>query len=245
MANDRTSGSNPKSGSTSGSNPRSFNPRSSDEAEIAKRYFGSFTDDYHDAFGGRGRQPLHAVINKLFRRRTFQLRTEIVEGWLKEYGVAGKHVLDLGCGSGEVSLIAARLGARVTGLDIVPGMVEIAAKEAAAAGVGDRATFRVHNLVSDPIEAGDIAMMIGVIEYYGDIETLLPKVCRSVREALIVVDTRGPWWRRRLRYLLARLKRFRLYYHPPDRVASIVAREGFKEKARVTGHSFTALLFRR
>ena len=216
---------------------------SSDEAEIAKRYFGSFADDYHEAFGGTGRQPLHALINKLFRRKTFQRRTAIVADWLSKHGVAGKQVLDLGCGSGEVSLIAARLGARVTGLDIVPAMVEIAGKEAAAAGLADRATFRVHNLVSDPIEPADLAMMIGVIEYYGDIETLLPKVCRSTREALIVVDTRGPWWRRRLRHLLARLKRFRLYYHSPDRVAAIVAREEFTEKARVTGHSFTAMMF--
>ena len=232
-------------GVTPEARPRESLPRSSQEAEIAKRYFGSFADDYHDAFGGTGRQPLHALINKLFRRKTFQRRTEIVAGWLAESRIAGKHVLDLGCGSGEVSLIAAQLGARVTGLDIVPAMLEIARQQAAAAGVADRTTFRVHNLVSDAIEAGDIAMMIGVIEYYGDIDALLSKVCRSASEALIVVDTRGPWWRRRLRYLLARLKRFRLYYHSPDRVAAIAAREGFKETARVTGHSFTALMFRR
>jgi 2-polyprenyl-3-methyl-5-hydroxy-6-metoxy-1,4-benzoquinol methylase len=226
---------------TSGSNPRS----SHEEAEIAKRYFGSFADDYHQAFGGTGRQPLHALINRLFRRKTFLRRTEIVAGWLRALGVDGKQVLDLGCGSGEVSLVAARLGARVTGLDIVPAMVEIARKEAAAAGVAGRTDFRVHNLVQDPIEPGDIAMLIGVIEYYADIDTLLTKVCRSTRAALIVVDTRGPWWRRRLRFMLARLKRFRLYYHPPDRVAGIAAREGLKETARVAGHSYTAMLFQR
>jgi len=219
--------------------------KSDEEAEIAKRYFGSFADDYHQAFGGTGRQPLHALINRLFRRRTFQRRTEIVTGWLRDLAVDGRHVLDLGCGSGEVSLVAARLGARVTGLDIVPAMVEIARKEAAAAGVAGRTAFRVHNLVQDPIEPGDVAMMIGVIEYYADIDTLLPKVCRSTNDALIIVDTRGPWWRRQLRFMLARLKRFRLYYHPPGHVAAIVAREGLKETARVAGHAYTAMLFRR
>ena len=216
-----------------------------DEAEIAKRYFGSFADDYHDAFGGKGRQPLHALINKLFRRKTFQVRTAVVARWLHEYGIAGKHVLDLGCGSGEVSIVAAKLGARVTGLDIVPAMIEIARTEASNAAVADRTTFRLHNLVRDPIEAADVAMMIGVIEYYGDIDTLLSKVCRSVGEALIIVDTRGPWWRRQLRYQLARFKHFRLYYHSPDRVAAIVSREGLRETSRVTGHSFTAMMFRR
>src|SRR5262245_56808584 len=88
------------------------------EAEVAKRYFGSFAGDYHRAFKGTGRNALHGIINALFRRRTFELRTEVVARCLATYGVAGREVLDLGCGSGEVSLVAARLGAKVTGLDI-------------------------------------------------------------------------------------------------------------------------------
>src|SRR6185295_6459413 len=100
------------------------------EAEVAKRYFGSFADDYHRAFQGRGKNLLHGAISLLFRRKTFERRTEIVTEWLRQYGVTGKDVLDLGCGSGEVSLEAARLGARVTGLDIVPEMIDIARAEA-------------------------------------------------------------------------------------------------------------------
>ncbi len=220
-------------------------PTPDDEAEIAKQYFGSFADDYHQAFAGGGRQPLHAVINRLFRRKTFQRRTEVVERWLASHGVAGKQVLDLGCGSGEVSLVAARLGARVTGLDIVPGMVAIAREEAAAAGLADSTAFRVHNLVRDPIEPADVVMMVGVIEYYRDLDVLLPRVAAAVRELLIIVDTRGPWWRRRLRYLLARFKRFHLYYHPPDRVRDVLSGAGLHEAARVAGHSYTAIAFRR
>ena len=215
------------------------------EAEIAKEYFGSFADDYHDAFEGKGRQPLHAFINRLFRRKTFQRRTEVVKQWLTEHGVAGKRVLDLGCGSGEVSVVAARLGAQVTGLDIVPGMVAIATSQAAAAGLSERAAFRVHNLVSDPIEPADVVMMIGVVEYYRDIDRLLPKVAAATGELLIIVDTRGPWWRRRLRYVLARLKRFHLYYHAPDRIRDILAPAGLQEFRRVAGHSYTAMAFRR
>jgi 2-polyprenyl-3-methyl-5-hydroxy-6-metoxy-1,4-benzoquinol methylase len=215
------------------------------EAEVAKRYFGSFVDDYHQAFEGRGRQPLHALINRLFRRKTFQRRTDVVREWLAAHGVEGKHVLDLGCGSGEVSLVAARLGARVTGLDIVPGMIAVATEQAAAAGLADRTTFRVHNLVHDAIEPADVVMMIGVIEYYRDIDRLLPRVAGAVREMLVIVDTRGPWWRRTLRRVLARMKSFHLYYHPPDRVSRIVAGAGLRETRRVAGHSYTAMTFER
>ncbi|HWB29003.1 MAG TPA: methyltransferase domain-containing protein [Vicinamibacterales bacterium] len=225
--------------------PRSTTERMQDEAQIAKRYFGSFAADYHRAFEGTGQQPLHALINSLFRRKTFQRRTDVVRAWLQQDAVAGKHVLELGCGSGEVSIAAAQLGARVTGLDIVPEMIAIAQQGASDAGVADATTFRVHSFVDEPIEPADVVMMIGVIEYYRDLDDLIPRVAAAARESLIIVDTRGPWWRRTLRYALARVKHFHLYYHAPNRVAAVAARAGLAERARVAGHSYTAFWFRR
>jgi SAM-dependent methyltransferase len=215
------------------------------EVETSRRYFGSFAEDYHRAFDGTGQNALHRLINRAFRRETFVKRTAIVRSILETHGVAGKHVLDLGSGSGEVSIVAARLGAIVTGLDIVPDMVAIATREAQQAGVSDRATFRVHDIVRDAVPATDVAMMIGVIEYYGDLDPILAKVCGATRELLIICDTAGPWWRRTLRYGLARLKHFYLHYHAPESVAAIAGRHGFAEIQRVPGHSFTVMTFRR
>jgi SAM-dependent methyltransferase len=220
-------------------------PSVEQEIETSRRYFGSFAEDYHRAFEGAGRDRFHRLINRLFRRKTFQLRTGIVEGLLAAHGVAGKRVLDLGSGSGEVSLVAARLGASVTGLDIVPAMVEIARREAERQGVAERVTFQVHDVVTQPVPATDVAMMIGVIEYYSDLAPILGKVCASTRELLIICDTRGPWWRRTLRFGLARAKGFYLHYHAPDSVAAIVARHGFRETTRIPGHSFTVMAFQR
>ena len=215
------------------------------EAEIAKRYFGSFADDYHEAFQGAGQSFLHRTINRMFRRRTFERRTEDVEAVLRAFGVSGKQVIDIGCGSGEVSLVAARLGASVVGLDIVEDMVRIARQEAARAGLGARTEFRVFNMVNEDVPSADVSLMVGVIEYYRDIDWLLKKVAASTRELLVIVDTRGPLWRRTLRYALASMKKFNLYYHPPDSVAAVVTREGFEEFERKAGHSYTLFAFRR
>lgn len=43
---------------------------------------------------------------------------------------AGSHLLDVGCGSGQLALIAARNGARVIGVDIAPNLIERATERA-------------------------------------------------------------------------------------------------------------------
>lgn len=49
--------------------------------------------------------------------------------------VAGRRVLDLGCGHGMAAVVLARAGARVTALDLSPGYLDEARKRAAANGV--------------------------------------------------------------------------------------------------------------
>ncbi|HET6325180.1 MAG TPA: class I SAM-dependent methyltransferase [Planctomycetaceae bacterium] len=48
---------------------------------------------------------------------------------------AGQHVLDVACGTGVVSVTAARLGARATGLDLTPALLERARDNSQIAGV--------------------------------------------------------------------------------------------------------------
>ncbi|MEX2288084.1 MAG: methyltransferase domain-containing protein [Planctomycetaceae bacterium] len=216
------------------------------ETRIARSYFSDFADDYNSALDGRpARSLLHGIVNRLFRRNTLRARTRVVRDVLARYNIAGKTVLDLGCGPGELAVIAAKMKARVTGVDIVDEMIAIANSRAGRAGVADSVEFRVADLVAAPVDAADVTLLIGVIEYYGNLRPLLSKACRATREVLIVADTRGPYWRRQLRYLLARIKRFRVYYHPPREVADLVGEQGFREKDHVVGHSFTVMVFER
>jgi ubiquinone/menaquinone biosynthesis C-methylase UbiE len=62
--------------------------------------------------------------------------TEVGELIVQRAGVEpGMEVLDVACGTGNATLPAARAGARVTGLDFAPGLLEIARERAADAMV--------------------------------------------------------------------------------------------------------------
>ncbi len=172
-------------------------------------------------------------------------RTDAVAALLQRHPVKGNHVVDLGCGRGELSLLAARLGAHVVGIDLVERRLAAGRRAAAAAGLASQIQLRCADITSTEIEPSDIGMLVGVIEYYSDLEPLLQRAFRGVRELAIVVDTRGPWWRRMLRRLIARWEGITLVYRAPAEVVAAMGACGFAQAGHVKGASFTAMAFSR
>ncbi|WP_152968835.1 class I SAM-dependent methyltransferase [Ardenticatena maritima] len=82
--------------------------------------------------------------------------------WLRRENLAlmqrlfppGGRLLEIGCGTGEEAVALARLGYTVWATDVAPGMVEQAAKRAAAMGVRDR----VHTLVVPARDVGTLGV---------------------------------------------------------------------------------------
>jgi len=70
-------------------------------------------------------------------------------------------VIDVGCGSGVLSFVAARLGAkRVIGCDLSGEAVAVATENARRLGVSDRVEFREGNLL-DPCKGERATVIIG------------------------------------------------------------------------------------
>jgi ubiquinone/menaquinone biosynthesis C-methylase UbiE len=59
----------------------------------------------------------------------------------RRYVHAGSHILEIGCGTGELAAMMARSGGIVTGIDASPAMLAAAETKLAAAGLGDRITL--------------------------------------------------------------------------------------------------------
>ncbi|MEW8958886.1 MAG: class I SAM-dependent methyltransferase [Moorella sp. (in: firmicutes)] len=83
--------------------------------------FDHKANDYDDWY----KRPLGALVDRVEK--------EPVYAYLEPH--AGEHILDVGCGTGNFSLELARLGVKVTGIDISEPMLATARRKAAAAGL--------------------------------------------------------------------------------------------------------------
>jgi 2-polyprenyl-3-methyl-5-hydroxy-6-metoxy-1,4-benzoquinol methylase len=113
------------------------------QSEIA--YFDAEAEE-----ASRSLAPLDPVVVERYRdhsRRRFnkEFRLSLLAP------LAGKRVLEVGCGDGEQAVLLATLGADVTGVDISPKSVSLATERAKLAGVAHRARF-----VCGPLTSADL-----------------------------------------------------------------------------------------
>jgi len=114
---------------------------------LAASYDDSFT---RGAIGGRLRRALWRSYDRLF--------------------TPGMRVLDLGSGTGADALHLAERGVCVLGVDAAPAMVSAAEAKARAAGLGNRATFRV--LPLERLSTLDGAPFDGAYSSFGPLNCL-------------------------------------------------------------------------
>ena len=83
-------------------------------------------------------------------------------------------VMDLGSGNGITVITAAKRGARAIGIEYNPDMVELSKRNAAAAGVSDRATFIKADLFETDLSKADVITMF-----------LLPSINMKLRPKIL------------------------------------------------------------
>lgn len=103
-----------------------------------------------------------------------------------------KTFLDLGCGSGEMSILMAERGTRCKGIDFAEEMIEIATRTANENNVGDLCTFETGSVLEIDLanEPYDMVAALGLIEYLSieDTKNLFKRVndCLKDKGALAV-----------------------------------------------------------
>ena len=105
-----------------------------------------------------GRCPLYLNPGLTFGTGSHASTQLCLEG-VEEHTVPGKGVIDLGCGSGILSIAALALGAsHAVAVDIDPKAVDVAYENAALNGIGkDRYLVRAGNVIADTALANELA----------------------------------------------------------------------------------------
>ncbi|MCH7484610.1 MAG: methyltransferase domain-containing protein, partial [Chloroflexi bacterium] len=96
--------------------------------------------------------------------------------------VAGKHVLDAGCGEGRFSRMLAERGAQVTAIDLSPRMIELAREVEAADALGIE--YHVSDMAGLGVfasESFDVSVAYLSIIDVADYETAIAEVSRVLR----------------------------------------------------------------
>jgi 2-polyprenyl-3-methyl-5-hydroxy-6-metoxy-1,4-benzoquinol methylase len=118
--------------------------------------------------------------------------------WPKEYcfhllgDLRDKTILEFGCGEGEDSMILAKFGARVTGLDVSPRAIELAKLRAALNGVSDRTEFRCGPLNAStlPEKSFDIIWIDNVLHHVlDDLEGTMRALLEAARPGATIIGT--------------------------------------------------------
>ncbi len=112
--------------------------------------------------------------------------------WLPE-DLSGQTLLDAGCGTGALSIEAARRGARVVAIDVATNLVEVARERAAEEDLEGSIDFRVGDMLRDaPVEVDHVVAMDSLIHYDAD-DVLKVVETYTARARAAVLFTSAPW----------------------------------------------------
>lgn len=97
---------------------------------------------------------------------------------------AGLEILEYGCGPGSCAFDLARAGARVTGIDISPGAIELAQQQAEAEGLSGELRFEVMNAEDLSFDRGSFDRLCGSgILHHLDLAQALSQITHVLRAA--------------------------------------------------------------
>lgn len=144
--------------------------------------------------------------------------------------LAGKKILDVGCGSGRFCIAFAQNGAaKVVGIDFAKAMIEIADKLATEAGVGDKCEFVVGGFPGD-LDASDAPFDActgnGFFDYIEHPVPIITAMRELTKGKLIMSFPKAVEWRIPLRRVRFWLKGTPLFLYTETQVRNILAESG-------------------
>jgi SAM-dependent methyltransferase len=122
--------------------------------------------------------------------------TDLLFGWIRDEGLAGSTIMDVGCGTGELIRRALEAGAtQATGADLSSEAIAMASDLMEKAGFADRTDLWVGDAAVEELDLHDVVVLDKVICCYPDADALIARSTSAARRiyAFAVPESRGLW----------------------------------------------------
>jgi len=168
--------------------------------------------------------PLFRILNRLFRWDMIARMELAFERLMKD---EVQDILDVGCGTGRLSLKLAREGKRILGVDFSPKMIEIANELREKNGV-ENVRFICKDILSFTLgKQVDAAVALGFFDYTADPAVYLYKFAALTRKLLIATFPRDKTLRAVLRKMRLGLLGCPVYFYNFFQIKKLLEETGF------------------
>ena len=195
-----------------------------DETRQVAQYWDRIAPEFDAIYTGK-KTPLARTLDRWLRRDMYERFDWVMR---KASDARNLTVCDVGCGSGRFVNALAQRGARVTGLDFAPTMLELARKLVTDSGVADRCEFVLSDVLDwKTREEFDLVIAIGFWDYVADPLARLEVIRRITRGRFLSAWPRAGTWRAAIRKQRLKLAGCPVYFWTLPQVEEYLHRAGF------------------
>lgn len=180
---------------------------------------------------------------KRYRRGGLDSTSRRIVDYLRQRGVEGRTLLEVGGGIGAIQIELLKAGAtRAVSVELTPTYEQVARELLREAGLENRVERKVMDFAQsgDEVEVADIVILNRVICCYPDMPALAGEAATHTQDVLVMSFPKERWWTRTLLTLgnfglrVAR-REFQVFVHPPDQILAEAERHGLHTALNMSG----------
>lgn len=188
-----------------------------------------------------------------YRRKGLDATSRRICEYLKQQGVEGRTVLEVGGGIGAIQIELLKAGAsHAVSVELTPTYEAEATTLLREAGLTDRVERRIMDFATGgaAVESADIVILNRVICCYPDMPRLAGAASDHARETLVMSFPKRAWWivgGLAVANAMLRLTRreFHIFVHPPRKILATSEEHGLRPVLDQTGFMWTVAALRR